>query len=365
MIDKFRLLRPVWRVAQTGQLGDMAARLQARLGDSLRGLQTGPLVKQPAWPGPGAWPAPPPATPPEGMPGDRFIAGSYSNAAGTRPYKLYVPADPANSGDGAPLIVMLHGCQQNPDDFAAGTGMNQAAGRQGCLVLYPGQTRGANAGRCWNWYNPTDQQRGQGEPALIAGMVAELRRSYRIDPRRIYVAGLSAGGATAAIMADAYPDLFAACGVHSGLACGAAHDMGSALAAMHAGAAGGHTAGAMDSDRSAVRAVPLILFHGDRDSTVNPRNADELASQLLHAIPHASLHTTSLRGQVPNGHAWHSTRYENGSGEVVLERWVVEGAGHAWSGGRGAGSYTDPAGPDATAEMLRFFLAHRHPAPQA
>jgi len=282
-----------------------------------------------------------------------FLAKSFSNAAGTRAYKLYVPSRRADGS--CPLIVMLHGCTQSADDFAAGTRMNFAAEEHGCFVAYPEQPIAANVSRCWNWFKGGDQQRGMGEPALIAGITRQIMADYAIDPRRIYVAGLSAGGAAAAIMGEAYPDLYAGVGVHSGLACGAARDLPSALAAMRgdtpartskpAGRDGGH-------------AVPTIVFHGDRDTTVHPANGDRVVAQ---AAAGTAPRTTVENGEVPGGHAYRRTVHADAAGGTLVEQWVVRTAGHAWSGG-GAGSYTDPKGPDASREMLRFFLEHPRPA---
>jgi poly(hydroxyalkanoate) depolymerase family esterase len=182
--------------------------------------------------GPGGLsPAAPRAPVPDGA---QFLTATFSNEASSRPYKLYVPSG-YRPDRPAPLVVMLHGCTQSPDDFAAGTRMNAGAEEHACLVVYPGQTASANMQRCWNWFSEGDQHRDRGEPALIAGITREVMRDYAIDPRQVYVAGLSAGGAAAAIMGDAYPDLYAAIGVHSGLACGAASDMPSAFAAMQGG----------------------------------------------------------------------------------------------------------------------------------
>jgi poly(hydroxyalkanoate) depolymerase family esterase len=250
-----------------------------------------------------------------------------------------------------PLIVMLHGCTQAPDDFAAGTGMNRLAQVHGCLVAYPGQTRSANAQKCWNWFKPTDQLRDQGEPAVIAGITREIMAAHPVDARRVYVAGLSAGGAAAAIMAAAYPDLYAAVGVHSGLPCGAARDMPSAFAAMRDG---GPMAPAAPS--GANRTVPTIVFHADKDGTVHPRNADQIIAQSASGT---RLRPVVTRGQVPGGRAYTRSVYADTDGHPVLEQWLVHGGGHAWSGGNPAGSCTDPLGPDASGEMLRFFLEHR------
>ncbi len=305
----------------------------------------------------------PPAAAKAALPeGARFLSGTFSNQAGSRPYKLYVPSG-YTAGQPVPLIVMLHGCTQSPDDFAAGTGMNAAAEAQTCLVVYPGQPASAHAQRCWKWFSAEDQQRGKGEPSLIAGITRQVMREYAVDPRRVYVAGLSAGGAAAAVMGEAYPDLYAAVGVHSGLACGAARDVPSALAAMKRGSGpathGPATHGPGGPGRQR-RIVPAIVFHGDRDTTVSPRNGDDVVAQ---SGQDAVLRARKQAGQVPGGHAYSRTVHADGAGQPVIEQWVIHGAGHAWSGGRIEGSYTDPHGPDATREMLRFFMEHPHPAP--
>jgi poly(hydroxyalkanoate) depolymerase family esterase len=242
---------------------------------------------------------------------------------------------------------MLHGCTQSPDDFAAGTRMNFLAEEQNCFVAYPEQPSGANQAKCWNWFRTGDQQRGSGEPSLIAGITRQIMRDQAVDPKRIYVAGLSAGGAAAAIMGATYADLYTAVGIHSGLACGVASDLPSALMAMRQG-------GASETVAVAGSPVPTIVFHGDRDTTVHPDNGDRILKQSAHA---ASPTTKVLRGRVPDGHAYTRTIVTDRSGRAVSEHWKIHGAGHAWSGGSPAGSYTDPRGPDATREMLRFFLA--------
>jgi poly(hydroxyalkanoate) depolymerase family esterase len=279
-----------------------------------------------------------------------FLAREFSNAAGTRPYKVYVPR--GYRGKPVPLIVMLHGCTQSPDDFAAGTRMNDAADRNTCIIVYPGQTSSANMRKCWNWFNEGDQRRDKGEPSLIAGITRRVMADYSVDPRRVYVAGLSAGGAAAAIMGETYPDLYAAIGVHSGLACGLARDVSSAMAAMRGD--GRATRSRADVDGRA-GTVPAIVFHGDRDTTVNPGNTEAVVAQSSGG---AELERCVETGQSAGGHEFTRTVFEDGSGQAVIEQWIVHGGGHAWFGGSPAGSYTDPHAPDATREMVRFFLEH-------
>jgi poly(hydroxyalkanoate) depolymerase family esterase len=278
--------------------------------------------------------------------GTRFIEGAFSNAAGSRSYKLFIPS--RSQGQRLPLVVMLHGCTQSADDFAAGTRMNFLAEEQNCFVVYPEQPSGANQAKCWNWFRSGDQRRGGGEPSLIAGITRQIMRDHAIDPKRVYVAGLSAGGAAAAIMGVTYADLYASVGIHSGLACGAASDLPSAFAAMRQG-------NGADAIGQAGSPVPTIVFHGDRDTTVHPDNGDRILEQSAKAT---SPTTKVLRGRVPDGHAYTRTILTDGGGRVISEHWNIHGAGHAWSGGSPAGSYTDPRGPDATREMLRFFLEH-------
>ncbi len=261
-----------------------------------------------------------------------------------------------SKGNRLPLIVMLHGCTQSPDDFAAGTRMNFFADEQNCFVVYPAQPSQANQAKCWNWFRAADQQRGRGEPSLIAGITRQIMRDYSVDPARVYVAGLSAGAAAAAIMGATYSDLYAAIGVHSGLACGAATDLPSALIAMRQG--GRSSDKIVSGDGSA---VPTIVFHGDRDTTVHPDNGDQVLEQSAQAT---TMQKNVHRGRVPGGHAYTRTIHTDARQRKMLEHWNVHGAGHAWSGGSPAGSYTDPQGPDATREMLRFFLAHSLPRPK-
>ncbi|SAK49190.1 extracellular catalytic domain type 1 short-chain-length polyhydroxyalkanoate depolymerase [Caballeronia ptereochthonis] len=282
-----------------------------------------------------------------------FSTRRYANSAGQRSYKLYVPS--SYRDDPLPLIVMLHGCTQDADDFAAGTRMNALAEAHDFMVVYPIQPQGANTSKCWNWFKPGDQQRDQGEPSLIAGITREVMAQHNVDPKRVYVAGLSAGGAMAAIMAQRYPELYAAAGVHSGLPVGCAHDLPSALAAMRGGktkARAGKVRPANVSDTSTPR-FPLIVFHGDADGTVHHVNATELVRGFT-VNGAAPGHPSSI----DTGARKHTIRRMTSPEGIPAELWTIHGASHAWSGGSSNGSFTDPAGPDASAEMVRFFLEH-------
>jgi poly(hydroxyalkanoate) depolymerase family esterase len=279
-------------------------------------------------------------------PADSFIEGSYANSNGSRRYKLFIPS--RHEGKPLPLLVMLHGCLQDPDDFARGTRMNVIAEEQRIFVLYPEQSEAANQTRCWNWFNAANQRRDQGEPSIIAGMTREVIRTYNVDAQRIYIAGMSAGGAMAAIMAATYSDLYAAVGIHSGMPYGVAQNLLAAIAAMKDGAASGA--------RLPSRSIPLIVFHGDQDVMVNARNGGQLVSQWLGGpAPHLRQDTSTAQAGEGNGRAFTLTRYGDGAGHPLAENWLVHDAGHAWSGGGTAGSFTDSAGPDASREMLRFF----------
>jgi poly(hydroxyalkanoate) depolymerase family esterase len=301
---------------------------------------------------------PAPVSTPDIVPaGGKFIEATYSNSAGTRAYKLYIPS--RYQGQALPLIVMLHGCTQSPDDFAAGTRMNLIAEEQTCFVVYPAQPSDANPAKCWNWFRPTDQRRGQGEPSLVAGITRQVMREYSVDPQRVYICGLSAGAAAAAVMGATYPDLYAAIGVHSGLACGAANDLPSAFVVMRQGdLAAASGSGDVSGVLREGPAVPTIVFHGDQDTTVHPRNGDHVIAQSMRTT---NSQKTVQRGRVPGGHSYTRTIHADQSGRAILEHWEIHGAGHAWSGGSPAGSYTDPRGPDAAREMLRFFLEHAIP----
>jgi poly(hydroxyalkanoate) depolymerase family esterase len=284
-----------------------------------------------------------------------FLASSCTNGAGTRSYKIYIPS--GYKDEPLPLIVMLHGCKQNPDDFAAGTKMNQVAEQHNCFVVYPAQAIAANSSNCWKWFHPSDQTRDGTEPSIIADITRKVMREYRIDQDRLFIAGLSAGAAMAGIVASAYPELYAAVGIHSGLPIGSAHDVPSAFAAMKGG-------GKAVRRRTANHLVPAIVFHGDRDHTVHPDNAVGVLAQCLNTSSdvvrdgHMAHRAKVVQGKAKGGRSYTQTIYFNPLGTPVAERWTIHGAGHAWSGGAGSGSYTDPKGPDASEEMMRFFNAH-------
>lgn len=279
--------------------------------------------------------------------GGRYIEGVFANSEGTRSYKLYIPT--IRDAGPRPLIVMLHGCTQSADDFAAGTRMNFAAEEHGCFVVYPEQPQAANASKCWNWFNSGHQARDRGEPSLIAGITRRVVGEYDIDQARIYVAGLSAGGAAASIMGEAYPDLYAAVGVHSGLACGSAHDVASAFNAMR----GVHSDA---NSRPPTVVKPTIVFHGDMDGTVHPCNG---AKVIARVSSETNLKAQTERKNSPKGQSFSHSVHRDASGLGILELWELHGAGHSWSGGSLAGSFASEDGPDASREMLRFFLLHR------
>jgi poly(hydroxyalkanoate) depolymerase family esterase len=281
----------------------------------------------------------------------QFITRTFSCESGSRDYKLFIPSTYSREATARPaLIVMLHGCHQSADDTAAGTRMNALAEQEGFLVAYPQQASRSNGSKCWNWFRAEDQERGRGEPAIIAGITAEVSSEFHIDSRRVFVAGLSAGGAMAVIMGATYPDAYAGIGVHSGLPFRAAHDVSSAFSVMRNG---------YDSDARSplgrARTVATIVFHGDRDTTVNVRNGEAI---IAHALASHGGGPSILRSTTGEAHERHYTHavYADEEHRDFLETWILHGGGHAWSGGSAEGTHTDESGPDASAEMVRFFF---------
>ncbi len=299
-----------------------------------------------------------------------WIEDQLSSSAGTQSYKLWIPAS-YNSAAPVPLLMMLHGCTQSPDDFAAGTQMNVLADEYNFLVVYPEQTGNSNELKCWNWFLPEHQSRGAGEPAKLAAVVEHLRDTYSVDAARTFIAGMSAGGAMAVIMGVTYPDLFAAIGVHSGLAYQAAVDLPGALKAQqsgspdptHLGLAAFKAMGKASSESR--RRIRVIVFHGTDDARVHPNNADQIIMQWAWTNAYVeglrdnalgSGKSARLRQEtVPDGYRYTRKIYTDGHGGTLLEKWIVQGLGHAWSGGSGEGSHTDPNGPKASEAIWKFF----------
>jgi len=289
---------------------------------------------------------------------NRFIAGSYTNFSGSLKYHLFIPS---NYHAGMPLLVMLHGCNQDAEVFATGTRMNLHAEQLGFVVLYPAQSKLANVNKCWNWYKPINQYRDMGEPAVIAGMTKKIINKYKINPHKVYIAGLSAGAAMAYIVGSVYSDIYAAIGVHSGLLYRGINNMFSALAAMKTGSEqiakieelqNKNTDNDHHHTTNLAGTQPLIIFHGDSDQVVDAQNATDLMAyhrqkNLLNEQYHkqTSTHDSHTR-----------TTYQNKKGENLAEQWIIHGAGHAWSGGSRDGNFTDENGPDASLEMARFFI---------
>ncbi len=299
---------------------------------------------------PGSAPTPalrkaPPVPVPEGA---SYLTRTFTCAAGSRDYKVYVPS--GAEGRALPLIVMLHGCTQHPDDFAQGTGMNRLAEERGFIVAYPGQPASANPSACWNWFHPAHQVRDGGEPSIIAGVTRAIIDEFSVDEARVYVAGLSAGGAMAATMSATYPELYAAAGIHSGLPHRAAADVPSAFAAMRGTS---NPATPRQRKTPAKGRIRTIVFHGANDRTVDPSNAEAILADVRASLSDSA--RESRHDGVAGGRAYTRTIVTDPRGIPHAERWAIDGLGHAWSGGSPEGSFTDHQGPDASREMLRFF----------
>ncbi len=291
--------------------------------------------------------------------------GTFTNDAGTRPYELFTPD--LHHKKRLPLVVMLHGCTQNAQDFAAGTEMNKLANLQGFFVLYPEQTTEANANRCWNWFEVKHQSRSKGEPSIIAEMTKQIINNHRIDPQKVYIAGMSAGGAMTVIMGATYPELYKAIGVSAGLEFEAATDLLSGVTAMQLGGPDPKSQGirAFDEMGEHKRIMPVIVFHGEMDATVNIKNSHQVASQWIttndyvddgqynHSI--SDQHYLLEHGKVSNGYNYTKSIYFDSNDKPIIEKWIISEMTHKWSGGSSNGSYTDAKGPNASFEMVRFF----------
>lgn len=288
-----------------------------------------------------------------------WVAGTHLGPAGGRNYDVYVPAGLSRRA-AAPVVVLLHGCGQTPAEFADATRFTATADRNGFLVVLPHQQTRHHPQRCWRWYETAHQQRGAGEPAVIAGIVAQVAAEearWRIDPRRVYVAGLSAGGAMALTVAAAYPDVFAAVGAHSAPAFRSSTGPGQALAAMAA------RTEVPPPLPGAPAVPPAIVVQGGSDSVVRKLNGDRVADQWLAHRAAAGgddpvSRSRSDAGRTTDGRTYHVLRWYTGRGRKVLEYWLVDGLAHAWSGGREKGSFSDPDGPRATTLMWAFFRLH-------
>lgn len=283
-----------------------------------------------------------------------FVSRQIDTADGPRNYKVYLPSGYDRSRP-APLVVVLHGCTQDPDDVARGTRFNTIAEEKGLLVAYPEQAQKYNGLKCWNWFDAAHQRRGNGEPALIAAITQKVMSEYSIDARRVYIAGISAGGAMALITAYAYPELFAAAGIHSGIAYGSATSIANALTAMHSGGDSATLSDAVVKAMGSARYFPAIVFQGKADKSVNAVNGQQIVSQLAQYFVPPLSKVAETSGEAAG---YHYTKRVLGSDKPYVEEWTVEELGHAWSGGSKEGTYTDPGGPDATREMARFFLEH-------
>ncbi|MDR5883983.1 PHB depolymerase family esterase [Caballeronia sp. LZ032] len=261
--------------------------------------------------------------------GPQWLSNRFEHGGHTHRFKLYVPS--VYHGQPLPMIVMLHGAHQDPDDFAAGTEMNEAAEAHGYIVAYPEQSESTNLLRCWHWFRPSDQARESGETSMIAALTREVIAAYHVDPTQVYVAGMSAGGAMAVNLAVTHPDLYAAAAVHSGVAFGVADEAFSALCAMNDGMSKVRLPARLPEGLQH-RVVPLIVFHGDADEIVHPRNSDQIVAMraLLHGDCSASLEPSSTYVEkTKNGYAYTCCVFRDENRRPVGEQWLVHGLGHA------------------------------------
>jgi poly(hydroxyalkanoate) depolymerase family esterase len=304
-----------------------------------------------------------------------WVSGSAGSTSGSRKYMLWVPGtyDPQVV---SPLVLMLHGCRQKPEELAEISGMNAVAERNNFLVVYPEQPIRANLLRCWNWFERKHQSRGAGEPSILAAIIEDVRSSHNVEPGRVYVVGISAGAAMAVLLGATYPDLISGIGAVAGLEFKAATGLSSGLNAMKHGGPDPGTQGALafaamsaGLERRSRGRMPVIVFHGDADAYVNPHNADQVIMQWAktNALLDGSKNRTSdlvavgdfTEGGVPGGHNFQKYAYKDGLGRLLMEKWMVVDMGHAWPGSPVSGKYADPKGPNASQEIWRFFCEAR------
>jgi poly(hydroxyalkanoate) depolymerase family esterase len=283
-------------------------------------------------------------------------------------YWLHLPASSETSAS-LPLIVMLHGCGQTAAEFAQGTRMNQQA--QGCVMLYPEQSRAANSMRCWNWFEP-EALAGGGEAAMIVQLIRDAQSRHPIDPSRCYVVGLSAGACMAALLCSAYGNLFAGCAMHSGLMAQAASSLAQAVQYMRQGVEPAAFTCSVERTLAAIgngaHTTPTLIIHGSTDAVVNPVNAQQIAEQLrlVNTRPHAPAAEPvfdSERWIEGSGRPYRQQQMSL-EGRLLLRTIMIEGLGHAWSGGDPRHDYFDPIGPDATGLILDFLQLRAQQRPR-
>jgi len=301
----------------------------------------------------------------------KWVIGTASSKSGSRKFRLWVPRH-HDGREPSPLVMLLHGCGQSAKDLAKICGMNAIAERDNFLVVYPEQPTAANLLRCWNWFDPKHQARESGEPSILAAVVEQAVSSHNVDPDRVYVAGLSAGAAMAVVMGATYPDLFMAIGVVAGLEFAAATTAAAGLGAITRGGPDPSHQGLLAFQAMSEglrekpkRRMPVIVFQGAADPYLNPVNADQVLAQWARTNDYLDGNEDGKRlleqageitaGSVPGSYSFQKCKYEDSAGRLLMEKWLVEGLGHAWPGSPSAGRFADPNGPNASEEMWRFF----------
>lgn len=292
-----------------------------------------------------------PATPASAGNGTYFT-GAYVSIYGSRDYHGYVPSS-YRSGTPMPLLVALHGCTENDVGFQLLSGWQTLAEQRGFIVVFPDQNNFVNPAGCWNWFLGTNQHRGWGEPAIIAGITGRMRSQFTVDSRRIFVSGVSAGGVMSNIMAVTYPDVYAAASILAG--CEYQCDV---LQNTTPQASGRAAISEMGSRR---RSVPVMIWQGTADVIVQPNTAYRIAGQWATVDGIDTVPDTVVNGQVPNGRSYTHLTYRDGAGRSLIEQVMIDGAGHVYPGGCSCSLYGDPSGPDASGLSWDFFLAHPKP----